>query len=91
MTIRIVIAFLLIALAILQYRLWFGDGSVRELGQLKREAARQATENRHLEQRNRELSAEIIDLKQGTEAIEERARNDLGMIKDGETFYQVID
>jgi cell division protein FtsB len=81
---------LLIVLVLLQYRLWFSDGGMREVGQLRAEIAAQRKENEALRERNRTLAAEVQDLKKGTVAIEERARTDLGMIGKGETFYQVV-
>lgn len=83
-------AVLLILLALLQYRLWFGDGGVREVQRLRSEIARQKAENATLRERNRTLTAEVQDLKKGTTAIEERARTDLGMIGPRETFFQVV-
>ncbi|MFL6654004.1 MAG: cell division protein FtsB [Sulfurifustis sp.] len=79
------------ALIVLQYSLWFGSGGLLVKWELKRELAVQREENARLRDRNRALTAEVIDLKEGLAAIEERARADLGMIKKGETFYQVID
>lgn len=78
-------------LVLLQYPLWFGNGGLLALWGLKHEIAAQQDENRELAERNQALAAEVIDLKQGLEAIEERARIELGMVKGGETFYQVID
>lgn len=78
-------------LVLLQYALWFGNGGLLAFWDLKREIAAQQVENRELAQRNQALAAEVIDLKQGLAAIEERARVELGMIREGETFYQVID
>jgi cell division protein FtsB len=83
-------AALLIVLVLLQYRLWFSDGGMREVSQLRAEIAAQRQENESLRERNRTLAAEVQDLKKGTVAIEERARTDLGMIGKGETFYQVV-
>jgi cell division protein FtsB len=83
-------AALLIVLVLLQYRLWFSDGGMREVSQLRAEIAAQRKENESLRERNRTLAAEVQDLKKGTVAIEERARTDLGMIGKGETFYQVV-
>ena len=81
----------LVALLIaLQYRLWFGEGSVQEVWRLREEARATRTEMLRLEQRNRALAAEVSDLKSGLDAIEERARSDLGMIGEGETFYQFV-
>ena len=76
---------------LLQWRLWVGDGGVQELTQLEQELAAQKAENESLQQRNQMLESEILDLKNGLEAVEERARSDLGMIRDGETFYMVIE
>lgn len=82
---------LLLILVLLQWRLWVGDGGVQELTQLEQELAAQKLENEALQQRNQMLENEILDLKNGEEAVEERARSDLGMIREGETFYMVID
>jgi cell division protein FtsB len=82
---------LLLLLGYLQYRLWFGDGSLQEVWQLHREVEAQREENLRLRERNDTLDAEVLDLQQGLDAIEERAREDLGMIKEGETFYQVVE
>lgn len=87
-----IIHYVLIGLLVLiQYPLWFGSGGVLALWQLKREIAAQRAENARLKERNEALAAEVNDLKQGLEGIEERARMDLGMVKQGETFFQVIE
>jgi cell division protein FtsB len=78
-------------LVALQYPLWFGNGGILALWQLQREVAAHKAEIASLHARNRALEAEVLDLKQGLEAIEERARNELGMVKKGETFYQIIE
>ncbi len=78
-------------LVVLQYRLWVGEGSVADLHLLKQDIARQKEELQQMRRRNQALQAEVDDLKKGLEAIEERARNDLGMIRQGETFYQIIE
>lgn len=85
------IVFLLILIAGLQYRLWLGDGGIREYRETitKIEELRQEGEKRRI--RNAALAADVKDLKEGTDAIEERARHDLGMIKTGETFIQIYD
>lgn len=75
----------------LQWRLWVGDGSLAEVWHLKRSVAEQRQENESLQERNLALEAEVKDLKQGLEAIEERARSELGMIREGEIFYQIIE
>ena len=82
---------LVLMLILLQWRLWVGDGGVQELTQLEQKLAAQKAENESLQQRNQMLESEILDLKNGLEAVEERARSDLGMIRDGETFYMVIE
>jgi cell division protein FtsB len=81
---------LLALLLVLQYRLWLGDGGMREVARLRKEIAQQQIENDTLLERNRTLAAEVQDLKKGTTAIEERARTDLGMVGQRETFYQVV-
>ena len=83
-------ALLLIIFSLLQYRLWFGKNSVPDYLALEDEVARQQLANVKLQQRNKLLYADTDDLKLGTEAIEERARNELGMIKENETFFRVI-
>ena len=79
-----------VLLAMLQYRLWLGAGGLNEVAHLRQQIEQQHGENELLSERNRTLAAEVDDLKQGTAAIEERARTDLGMVGAGETFYQVI-
>lgn len=88
---RILVAILLLLLVILQYDLWVGEGSLATVWHLQKAVETQQAENTQLKERNTTLEAEVRDLKTGNEAIEERARNDLGMVKDGETFIQVID
>ena len=75
----------------LQYRLWVGENSLAELWGVKTKIEAQDTINNELQTRNDALKAEVSDLKQGLEAIEERARSELGMIKDNETFYQLVE
>jgi cell division protein FtsB len=87
----IVLVLLLALLAWLQYRLWFGNGGEREVAALQAQVQRQARDNAGLRQRNDALAAEVQDLKSGEAAVEERARNELGMIKPGETFYRVVE
>jgi cell division protein FtsB len=87
---KILIGILLIILVGLQYKLWFGDGSLSEVVQLSRELEVQKEKLRQLEERNRVLEAQVLDLQNGLDAFEEKARNDLGMIKQGETFIQLI-
>ena len=75
----------------LQYPLWLGDGGVLALWKLKQEIAVQRQENSGLKERNLALEAEVRDLKEGYEALEERARAELGMVRRGETLYQIIE
>ncbi len=88
---KLVVATLLAAFLLLQYRLWVSDEGMREVWHLRQAVENQAAENSVLEQRNAQMRAEVADLKQGLTAVEERARNDLGMIAANETFYQVVD
>ncbi len=88
---RILAGVLLLLLFILQGQLWFGQGSLPDLWRLRDTVEAQQQENATLEERNESLAAEVKDLKSGLEAIEERARSELGMIRNGETFYQVTD
>ena len=82
---------LLLVLSGLQYRLWVGDGSLAQVSELKRQIAEQQGENERLLERNQILEAEVMELKQGTETVEERARHKLGMVKEGETLYQLAE
>ena len=86
-----VLIVLAIVLALLQYRFWFGQGNWRQVQELRAQVAEQKLENQKLLRRNRALAAEVQDLKSGVDAVEERARNEMGMIKSGETFYRVVD
>lgn len=87
---KVFVAVLLVLLAALQWRLWFGDGSLQELSRLRDESAHSRSEVLRLTIRNQALAAEVADLKSGLDAIEERARGELGMINEGETFYRFI-
>jgi len=78
-------------LALLQFRLWTGQGGHRSVAALQSQVQQQVRENTGLEQRNAALAAEVEDLKSGEAAVEERARSELGMIKPGETFYRVVE
>ena len=80
---------LLLLLAGLQYRLWVGNGSVAQVEDLTQQIAAQHAENEVLLERNRVLDAEVLELKKGMETVEERARHELGMVKEGETLYQL--
>ncbi len=75
----------------LQLKLWVGEGSLREVQRLRDAIAAQQTENTTLAARNAALAAEVADLKHGLDAVEERARSELGMIRRGESFFQIIE
>ena len=82
---------LLLLLLLLQYRLWFVEGSLAELHRLKAEVEQQQALNETLRVRNDRLEEEVLELQQGLETVEERARRDLGMIREGEVYYQVVE
>ena len=85
------IIFALIALlGVLQYQLWFAPGGIVPTYHLQHSLKQQTAVNRELAARNDEITADIEDLKTGSEAAEEHARNDLGMIKKDEIFYQIV-
>ncbi len=87
---KTLLVILVVVIAALQIKLWFGEGGYRDVQRLAERVEEQARENELLAQRNRELQAEVEDLRQGLEAIEERARSELGMVKEDEQFYQVV-
>lgn len=82
---------LVVILAIMLWMRWFGTGGAMELREKEELYSEQQKKNEKLIQRNENLQAEVIDLDGGLEALEERARSELGMVKDGETFIQVIE
>lgn len=88
---RILVAILILFLILLQYDLWVGEGSLATVHLLNQAIEKEKLENQQLKERNATLEAEVLDLKQGLEAIEERARSEMGMVKEGETYIQVID
>lgn len=87
---RSLLAILLIVLIALQVKMWFGEGGYSDVKRLAARVEEQASENEALALRNRELQAEVEDLRQGLHAVEERARSELGMVKENEEFYQVV-
>jgi cell division protein FtsB len=89
--IKIFLGALVVLLLLLQFKLWFGDGNMVEVWRLRDAIERQKAENDQLMHRNDALEAEVDDLKRGLDAIEERARKELGMIKKGETFFQIVE
>lgn len=86
-----IISILLILLVMLQYNLWIGNGSLTEVHHMQQDRELQIRENERLVDRNRSLAAEVHDLKNGYDAIEERARSEMGMIRQDETFYQIME
>jgi cell division protein FtsB len=87
---RIFAALLAMTLILLQGRLWFSDRGLREVSGLKSSVEMQRAANREQADRNRQLGAEVANLKTGLTALEERARSELGMVANSETFYQVV-
>ncbi|MCW5604043.1 MAG: cell division protein FtsB [Burkholderiales bacterium] len=86
------LSFVLVALIVLiQYPLWLGKGGWLRVWEVDRQIATQRVDNQRLQTRNAAFDAEVADLKQGYEAIEERARSELGMIRQDEIFFQIID
>lgn len=87
---RFLIITLVIMFFALQYRLWVGEGSFAEVKQLKDEIKAQKLEIKRMQAENLELQAEIKDLRTGLDAVEERARNELGMIREGEVYLHIV-
>ncbi len=77
-------------IAVLQYQLWYGKGNWITVWDLEKQVKTERQANRNLQSRNTVLEAEVNDLKQGFDAIEERARSELGMVKQDEIFFQVL-
>jgi len=88
--VRVVTYIFLALILLLQYPLWLGKGSWLKVWDNNRQLNEQKDINEQARQRNAVLEAEVKDLKKGTEALEERARSELGMVKQGEVFFQVI-
>lgn len=86
-----VIALLTALILVLQYDLWVGKGSIQEVRELEAAIASQRDENHLLKERNDTLRAEVLDLKTGQEAVEERVRTELGMIRKDEIFFHIIE
>lgn len=86
---KLLIVFLLIVVLLLQYELWFAEGGIQSVLQLQRLINRQLAINVTLQDRNTLLVADIHGLRNGAQAIEDHARNDLGMVRRGEVFYQI--
>ena len=88
---RSVIVVLLVGALYLQYALWFRQGGIRDVDKLESAVVEAKDEIARLRERNRALAAEVMDLKQGLEAIEERARSEMGKIKSGEVFFRMTE
>ena len=88
MTSRAVAALLIVLLAVVQAQLWFGRGSLGEVGQMQRKLAEQKTRNAIAHEANERLAAEVRDLQEGLETVEEKARSELGMVKPNEILVQ---
>ena len=88
---KIIAIILLVLLLLLQYRIWLGDGGLPQV--LKLDAQIETVQHKveQLQERNQALDAEVIDLKTGLQAIEERARSELGMMHKDDVYYQVIE
>ena len=87
---RILAIILGMCLVLLQYRLWVSDQGMREIWRLNQSIEAQTAANAEQRERNGQLLAEVTDLKVGLAALEERARSELGMVGNSETFYQVV-
>jgi cell division protein FtsB len=88
--VKLLAAILGALILLIQYPLWLGKGGWLRASEMDRQVEIQKSKNRQLETRNAALAAEVRDLKQGTEAIEERARYELGMIRPDEVFFQFV-
>jgi cell division protein FtsB len=88
---RYVALILLVLLIALEVKLWAGQGGMAEVWRLEKSVVEQKAKNDELKVRNDALAAEVANLKDGDEAIEERARSELGLVKPGEKFYQVVE
>ena len=87
---RSVLIGLVLLFLLLQYQLWFSGSGIRKTLSMKTHIEQQQQQNKQLSVRNQAVAADIKDLRQGNEAVEERARNELGMVKKGETFYRTV-
>ena len=88
---RTILLLLVLTLVGLQYKLWLGEGSFRQWQQLEQKTIAQTKENEKLLAHNQALEADIKELKQGSQALEEQARYGLGMVKEDEVYYQVVE
>jgi len=88
---KIILVIIILLIAHLQYRLWLGDGSIAQIEASELRLANLKKQVEEKKQRNDALYAEVEDLRKGQEALEERARDELGMIRENETFFQVLE
>ncbi|MDH3317362.1 MAG: cell division protein FtsB [Gammaproteobacteria bacterium] len=88
---RLLTFVLVVLLAIVQFQLWVGEDSLAGVWRLEQAIKHQSHENVEFRQRNQHLAAEVQDLKTGLAAVEERARRELGMVREDETYYQIVD
>jgi cell division protein FtsB len=82
---------LLLLLGVMQYRLWFAEGSLAEKQRLELQVEEQSRINARLEERNAVLEREVLELQSGNKVVEQRAREELGLVREGETFYQLVE
>lgn len=88
---KVLITIIVLLIVHLQYRLWFGDGSIRQIWQYQTRLDVLSQQVQQKKERNEALYGDVLDLRKGQEAVEERARHELGMIKENETFFQVLE
>lgn len=88
---KVLLGALVVVLVMLQFNLWVGEGSFSQLRNLESQVEVQKQENVVLADRNLELENEVLDLKTGLDAVEERARSEFGMVKDGETLFLIVE
>jgi len=82
---------LVVLLGVLQYRLWFAEGSLAEQHRLEMQIEEQKRINSELQARNAVLEREVLELQSGNKGVEQRAREELGLVREGETFYQIVE
>ena len=88
---KILLSIIILLIVLLQYRLWYGDGGIEEIKAYQQRLDDLMEQVEEKRERNEALYAEVEDLRKGQEAVEERARDELGMIRKGETFFQVLE
>lgn len=88
---KVLVSVLVVLFVLLQLNLWVGEGSFSQLRELDTQVELQKQENLSLAERNQELEGEVVDLKEGQDAIEERARTEFNMVKEGETLFIIVD